>query len=267
MSSAFKSKKGLIFTFMGIVLISIVVLLVGARSFPWPGGEKSIGSTMDQDNGGFTITHCEEYSPNVAVTITDVNGFVALESRTSATPQIIPGTPTPGPWVGIYEFVLQPGSTGEITMVYDYCPSKGKILDDNSPNNITLNSIELRKLFDQFNSTNHEMWRLNVDAANPDPSQQRNDSIGFFRSEPELLTRVPPGNSSDVKIYSSEISKVNEHSIEVIYTFSASPAADEATYITANFYKICPGEILTIGDEVNEESLVWSSGPFYGCTG
>ena len=132
-------------------------------------------------------------------------------------------------------------------MLYDFCPSEGKILYDNSPTYVTLNSNELRSFFDQFNSTNKEMYMLNVNA--------------------EANTYVPPGASTGIKIYPSEISKINEQSVEVIYTISASPTADMATYITANFYKVCPGEILTIGDEVNEESSKWWSGPFYGCAG
>lgn len=253
MSSAFKSKKSVIFALVSVALLSTIVLLVGAQSLSLPEAEKSLGSKVGSVNDKsqtFTITQCEDYSINVAHSITDVNGFVTVEPRTSATPEIILGTHTPGPAIGIYEFVLQPGSTGEITMVYDFCPSEGKILDDNSTNYVVLDSTELRNIFDQNNSTNEGMYVLNEDA----------------QANIDRLIQVP-GNSTGVRIYPSEIAKVNDHSVEVTYTISANSDAEKVTYITANFYDVCPGEILTIGDEVNDESSEWASGPFYGCAG
>lgn len=234
MLSTLKSKKVIGIALGGIGLLSIIVLIA---TWPFP-------STDGEKLQTFTIMQCVDY-PYTTVSITDVKGFMAVKPRTSATPEIIPGTPTPGPEIGIYEFVLRPGSTGEITTIYDFCPSIGKALS-NSTKYVNLDSNELRNIFDQTNSTNREMHRFNANAES---------------------TYVPPGAPTGVEIYPSDFAKVNENSVKVIYTISATPEADRATYITANFLRVCPGEILTIGNEANEESSQWASGPFYGCQG
>ena len=247
------SRKGILLGLAGAGILSIIILFVVSSTSPPMEGDKSPNSVNRPDDSKseyFTITRCEDSSIAAAVSIVDVDGFVAVQPRTSATPEIVPGTPTSGPAIGIYEFVLQPGSTGNITMTYDFCPTEGQVFGEQPRFNI-INSTELRYIFDQTNSTNKEMYVLNEDA----------------QANTDRLTYVTPGSSTGIKIYPEEISKVNEHAVEVTYTISASHAADEATFITANFYRVCPGEILTIGGDVNEGSLEWASGPFYGCAG
>lgn len=246
------SRKGILFGLAGVGILSIIVMFVASSaSLPIEGG-KSVNSIAGQNNEPseyFTITQCGESGIAAAVSIVDVDGFVAVQPRTSTTPEIVPGTPTSGPRIGIYEFVLQPGSTGSIIMTYDFCPAERQVMGEEPSRLNIVNSTELRYIFDQTNSTNSGMYILNEEA----------------KSSVDRLIFVPPGNSTEITISAGEITKVDEHTIEVIYAISASPEADDATFITANFYKVCPGEILTIGKELNEKSLDWSKGPFYGC--
>ena len=134
-------------------------------------------------------------------------------------------------------------------MTYDFCPGEGQVLGEEISGFRTVSSGELRDIFDQTNSTNKEMYILNEDA----------------QANTDRLTYVSPGSSVSIKIYPEEITKSSDHTVKVIYAVTASPSADRATFITTNFYRVCPGEILTIGDEMNEESLEWARGPFYGC--
>ena len=74
-------------------------------------------------------------------------------------------------------------------------------------------------------------------------------------------------NASDVglRIFPSHLTKLGIHSLSVTYAISAQPDANKATYVITNFYGICPGELLTIGDKPNDYSLQWAKGTFYGC--
>jgi hypothetical protein len=249
--SMISSRRGIILGLGGAGVLSIIVLFAVSSTPPPAEGDKSSNyRPNDSQTQYFTITQCEDSSIPAAASIVDVDGFLAVQPRTSATPEIVPGEPTPGPRIGIYEFVLQPGSTGNITMTYDFCPAQGQVLGEQPRFNI-VNSTEIRNILDETNSTNKEIYLLNEEA----------------RASIDRLIYIPPGSSSGVKIYTGEIFRVDEHTVKVVYTISAGPAADEATFITANFYRVCPGAILTIGDGLNEQSLKWASGPFYGCSG
>ena len=70
-----------------------------------------------------------------------------------------------------------------------------------------------------------------------------------------------------LKIYPPNLAKLNDHAVSVTYTISTEPSAEKQTYIITNFYGICPGELLTVGEVPNELSLEWAKGPFYGCSG
>jgi hypothetical protein len=146
--------------------------------------------------------------------------------------------------MGIYEFVLKPGSVGHVKMVFDFCPSVFEMQSSR-----TLNYSELNELFQSSNSTNQIIHKLNEKP----PS---NDAV---------LTEIPNAMDVGLRIDASDITKLNNHAVGVTYTISSEPSADKATYVITNFYGICPGELLTIGDRPNENSLEWVKGPFYGC--
>jgi hypothetical protein len=246
------SRKSITIALAGAGILSIILAFIVSSAFPLAGyGSVKPNAPSDDGSGYFTISQCEEFSVTAAASIVDVDGFVTVQPRTFATPEIVPGTPTPGLAVGIYEFVLRPGSTGHIAMTYDFCPPQGQVADEKPLGFNIVNSTELRHIFDQTNSTNREMYVLDADA----------------EENADLLTYVPPGSSTGIKIYAEEIAKLSEHALKVNYAVTASSTIQEGTFITANFYRVCPGEILTVGDDVNEESSKWASGPFYGCSG
>ena len=102
----------------------------------------------------------------------------------------------------------------------------------------TANYSELNELFQSYSSPNRPIAKFN-----------------------------DPVNATDVglRICFSNLTKTGIHSVSVTYVISAEPDADKATYRITNFYGICGGEILTIGDEPNDNSFELVKGPYYGC--
>lgn len=211
----------------------------------------------------FTVTRCD--TPPAA-SILEANGFVDIKPRTSATPELTSGVPTPGNKPGIYEFVLKPGSTGAVAMSYDFCQGIGESIF-NSLDNKTTNE-ELQVFFDSFNSTSRGIYKLNADSLSRS-SNTSQDPFGSLTTKNDALPAayVPHANGTGVDIHASSITKISDQAVKVTYMVSAEPSAVNATYILTNFYGICPGELLTIGDKPNEASQEWSKGPFYGCVG
>ena len=183
------------------------------------------------------------------VSLTHVTGFAMIQSR--PTPYTLrQDTDLSIQPVGRYEFVLKPGSVGHVKMAYDFCPNTFL----NQPSR-TANYSELSKLFESRSSPTEIIYKLNDKPGN-------NTS-----SDNQLLSEVHNATDVGLRIFPSDLTKLGIHSLAVTYIISAEPDADKATYVITNFYGICPGELLTIGDKPNENSLQWARGPFYGCGG
>jgi hypothetical protein len=69
-----------------------------------------------------------------------------------------------------------------------------------------------------------------------------------------------------VKIFPSNITKIDDQSVKVTYVITADNNAENGTY-GIFMAGSCIGEILTIGDAPNENSMAVEmvKGPFYGC--
>lgn len=227
---------------------------------------EATNSGLHSDKEVFEIQQCQ--GSNAAVSIMNINGFIAAQPRTSATPQITSGVPTPGREIGIYEFVLKPGTMGNITLAYDFCnDATENDTARNSTYHTITNSTELAKLFDSFNSTNHVMYKFKSQSSISDNDKDPLGGIASNSEDSKFATLIPAGNSSDLRISALNLTKVNEHMVEVTYGIEASRSASNNTY-HFGIYGVCWGEILTIGDGPNADSMAveWAKGPFYGCT-
>lgn len=193
-----------------------------------------------------------------AVSITYASGFVLIQAR-SSSPALKQDTDVSIQPVGIYEFVLKPGSIGYVNVAYDFCPNAF----GTQPSR-TANYSELTNLFQSSTSPNYIIYKLNGNNAS-----RANNGAFELQSNPndQLLTEVLNVTDVGLRIDASDLTKLNTHAVSARYTISAEPTAERATYVISKFYGICPGELLTIGDTANDNSLQWVKGPFYGCTG
>jgi len=191
------------------------------------------------------------------VSLTHVTGFAMIQSR-PASYTLKQDTDLSIQPVGRYEFVLKPGSVGHVKMVYDFCPNA--FLTQPSR---TANYSELNKLFQSRSSPNEIIYKLNDKPDNNTSST----GLSITSSDKQLLSEVLNATDVGLRIFPSDLTRLGIHSLAVTYIISAEPDADKATYVITNFYGICPGELLTIGDTPNEKSIQWAKGPFYGCGG
>ncbi|AIF85043.1 hypothetical protein NTE_03008 [Candidatus Nitrososphaera evergladensis SR1] len=244
--------------------LGVIIAIVFMLSF-YSQNSLISNASPDQNLGGsFTVIRCNDVLP--ATSILETNGFVTIKPRTSATPELTPGVPTSGNEPGIYEFVLKPGSTGIVTMSYDFCAGKGESVVNSSDNKTT--SGELKIFFDSFNSTNKGIDKLNAEAFSSSDNTPK-DPLSSLMTKNNVLptTHISHANETGVDIRTSNITRTSDHAVKVTYVISADPSSNKATYIITNFFRTCPGELLTIGDEPNEKSAEWAKGPFYGCVG
>jgi len=178
-------------------------------------------------------------------------GFASTKPRSSFSPAFQQDADVSITPAGRYEFVLQPGSLGQVKISYDFCPNAFILA-----HSTTLNYSES---FPSTYSPSQTIYRLND---RPDSNTTGPLSL-TLNNDQDLLTEV---NSTDVgvTIFYSDLKKLDSHTLGMTFTISAEPSADRATYVITNF-GICPGELLTIGDTPNERSLEWANGAFYGC--
>src|SRR2546426_5450000 len=182
------------------------------------------------------------------VSLTHVTGFVTIQSR--PTPYTLKqDTDLSIQPMGTYEFVLKPGSVGYVKMAYDFCPNA--FLTQPSR---TANYSELNKLFQSRSSPNEIIYKLN------DKPDNNTSSTGLsMTSNDNLLKEVLNATDVGLRIFPSNLTKLGIHSLSVTYAISADSDADKATYVITNFYGICPGELLTVGDKPNDYSLQWAN--------
>lgn len=193
--------------------------------------------TVTNDAGGEMICGRDFLSWN-QTSILDFNGFVTVSPAIEGTSDLIRGKETTGSRPGIYQFVLAPGSTGSITMIYrDFCGGDLKYPDD-------ISSEALLEFFNSTNTTTDGLYKLG------------NNMVGVLH--------LPPSATKDIAIYVSSIVRENNDRVKVVYTASATDSADTGTYVM-NIYAVCPGEILTIGENAYLGSIPWARETFYGC--
>jgi len=205
--------------------------------------------------GGNSIQICDNNSKTSSIKY--ATGFALIQPGNPFTQALQQNTDVSIQPVGIYEFVLKPGSVGYVKMVYDFCPNAFGFQPSR-----TANYSELSKLFQSVNSTNQIMYRLN-----DKPDNNNGTDLMSLNDNQELITEVLNATGVGIRIYPSDLVILNSHSVSVTYAVSAEPSAYKATYVITNFYGICPAELLTVGDAPNEESREYAKGPFYGCSG
>lgn len=260
--SSFSQRKTKL-TIAALACAAFIIAIIFGLSF-YRNPDTSKAAPNQNPNDQFTVTRCNDVFPTSS--ILETNGFATIKPRTSATPELTSGIPTTGNEPGIYEFVLKPGSKATVTISYDFCPGINKSLVDTSGNKTT--STELKTFFDSFNSTNKGIYRLNAEAFSKSDNASK-EPLGSLTTKTNVLptSYIPQANGTGVKILPSNITKISDQSVKVTYVIIAESSASKTTYIITNFYRTCPGEILTIGDEPNDISQEWAKGPFYGCIG
>lgn len=225
-----KSNRNIIISGVGITAIAIVLAFY-----------MYIPSLANRETSS-SIQMCDNVQKKIS--IIQASGFRQIQPR-SSSPMIKQDIDVSVSPVGIYEFALMPGSTANLKLSYDFCGGP------NAQASRTVQYMELLGLGRPNNSTNPTIYRLNNN------SQVSND---------QLLT---PVNSTDIGlvIHPVTYTKLNDHAITVGYEISAKPDAEKGTYVTNNFYGLCPGELITVGETPNNSSVRWANGSFYGCNG
>jgi hypothetical protein len=165
---------------------------------------------------------------------------------------------------GVYEFVLKLGSTGYIFTTYDFCPDWTKT-GDQTP--IYHNSS--KEIVELLNPMNHDIFKFKDKV--PQSKNVTSDPLGSMITPSDdptarFGTIIHPENLTGVKIFPSNITKIDDQSVKVTYVITADNNAENGTY-GIFMAGSCIGEILTIGDAPNENSMAVEmvKGPFYGC--
>lgn len=146
---------------------------------------------------------------------------------------------------GMFQFVLTPGSTGEITQLIDYNPS---FLAGGPPKTTqqVMNGLFHQTISEHFNQV--DIYK--IDTTVKDPSQQ------------ESIVYLPHNQTNGISIVASDISNVTDSKVQVKYTVRTEPSTEKGVYLLGLTYT-CPGAILTIGDELYFGPLPWDNGTRY----
>jgi len=180
-------------------------------------------------------------SNNEWATIVDERGFVGIKPYQGA-PALQENVMTPGRKPGLYEFVLAPNSTANITMIYDTCEQQSKATFGNN----------ISKFFESFDSRKAGLYKF--DSNEQSESFLTGQAIG------------PSGNDTGgVAVYPSAIKQENEHRVVVTYTITAESKTVSGDYIMT-LYHTCPGQLLTIGNKPHQGDIPSTHGTFYGCS-
>ena len=261
-----KSNKG-IAIIAGSIGIVILVTLTSFFIFSYPSSpsvEKEATVASNQTSQLFYIDRCYE---RPALSIVDTQGFVTVKPMTNGSTPIIQGAPAPEELRnGVYEFVLKPGSTGYIFATYDFCPDWTKT-GDQTP--IYHNSS--KEVVELLNPMNYDIFKYK-DKVPQSENATRNDPLGSIATPSDdpvakFGTIIRSENLTGVKIFPSNITRIDDQSVKVTYVIMADNDAENGTY-GISIVGTCTGETLTIGDAPNENSMAveMAKGPVYGCS-
>jgi hypothetical protein len=123
--------------------------------------------------------------------IMDAGGFMTIDTIYKDTPKLILGQRISGETAGLYNFVLKPGSTGYITLVYEFADITQTVLSN----------------YSNF-----------YDFIGP----QRISKLSEFPND---------YSSSRIILKISDIKNLDEHSIAVTFSVAADISADEGPYL------------------------------------
>jgi hypothetical protein len=210
-----------------IVIVSVIAIgIVMTAIYSFYLPKASSNPRSDEKLSSFFITQCE--NEPASISIAKATGFTMI-------------VPRGGPPLGSNNQTLADVKLGQPFGIYEFVLNPSKtghltFLYDFCPikiadNGTTItNNTQLLKFFNMFNSTNQKYQHtLTVSIAN--------------------------------------LTQVNGHSVQVTYDIaSALNSTSSDTYTGIRFYKVCPGEIVTIGDKPNDRvANAWLEGPSYGC--
>jgi hypothetical protein len=258
-----KSNKG-IAIIAGTVGAIILVVLTSFSVFSYPSSsviEKEATVGGNQTSQLFYIDRCYE---RPALSFVDTQGFETVKSMTNGSIPIIQGVPASEELRnGLYEFVLKPGSTGYIFTTYDFCPDWTKT-GDQTP--IYHNSS--KEVTELLNPMNNDIFKFKDKVPENATSSDPLGSIATPSDDPiaRFGTTIRSENLTGAKISPSNITRIDDQSVRITYVIMANNDAENGTY-GISIAGSCIGEILTIGNAPNENSMAVEmvKGPFYGC--
>lgn len=260
-----KSWKG-VAIIAGSAGIIILVTLASFSLFPNPLSSSNNEVRTAANNQTSSIFYVDRCHERPALFIVDARGFETVKSMTVGLPTITQGTPVlDGPGNGAYEFVLRPGFTGYIFTTYDFCPDWTKT-GDKMP--IYHNST--KEIAELLNPMNYDVFRFK-DKVPESENATNSDPLGMITPSEGPIARfgavIPSENFTGVEISIPDIARIDDQSVKLTYFIIAGNNAERGTY-GISFAGTCTGEILTIGDAPNENSMAVEmvKGPFYGCS-
>lgn len=123
--------------------------------------------------------------------IIDASGFVTIDTIYKNTPKLVLGQRITGETAGLYNFVLKPGSTGYVTLVYEFVDKAQNVLSG----------------YNNF-----------YDFIGP----QQISKLSEFSTD---------YNGSKISMKVANIKTLDEHSIAVTYSVSTDMSVDEGPYL------------------------------------
>jgi hypothetical protein len=147
---------------------------------------------------------------------------------------------------GFFEFVLRPNSTGNITMLYNFggnnsTVGNGVIASGRGTTQYVLANVYQRNMSGYFG--NVDITKVTDDAGN--------------KTENDALVYLSRNNIQGMSVYPSSISNVTNSVVKVTYTVKTDDTVKEGTYLLG--LNICPGELVTIGNEQTKMPLPWDN--------
>lgn len=239
----------------------IMAALASFPLFPYQGSIMTVSG--NKVPSVFYVDRCYE---RPALSIVDAQGFETVKSMTSGAPPIVQGVPAPDELRSeIYWFVLKPGSTGYIFVEYDFCPDWTKTGDK-----LPVYHNSTKEIAGMLNPMNRDVFMFKDKAPEPDNATKSDPLGGLITPSEDPIAKfgaiIHAENMTGVEMSVSDIAKIDDQSVKATYVIKANDDAEGKTY-GISIVGACFGEILTIGDVPNENSMAVEAvkGPFYGC--
>lgn len=185
--------------------ILVILLLIG--SLPLYLLPQIFGYAFGETN---VVQHCPAMITDV--TLEDATGFVTVNERYKDQNGVL----------GLYDFVLKPNSSGQITILYDF------------------REYRVADFMASYHTTLAEVF-------GPKEEVKKLVGAGFA---------ILPVEKAGISIYASDITNMTEHIIKVTYTVKAEHNAEKGTYLI-DIFQTCPGELITVGEKPYEGLLPW----------
>lgn len=152
---------------------------------------------------------------------------------------------------GLFEFVLKPNSSGNITMLYDFSQNTSTTGNDG-----LFDFFFGRKGTPQYVLANIYHQNMSDYFGNVDISQVTGNSTTNNDNNSNLVF-LSRNSIQGMSVYPSNISNVTDRVVKVTYTVKTDDSVKEGTYLLE--LNIYPGELVTIGNAPAKMPLPWDN--------